>query len=133
MPEHASPRWQHRLKQSIRRSQHGAVLPSTVAIVAAFLSASCTGMFEYVPYRTYQGSPRPLESIVVVAKGDTPNCETDVIGSARGAIGDGPSPLEKMRAKAAALGADGIKDYYCGAPGTTGEHYCTGLIYLCKQ
>jgi len=121
-----------------RQRRVGATRLALAAILAAGSAASTAGCSSYViynPLREYQGTQKPLAAIAIVAKGDTAPCDTDVIGRARSATGystDEADVVRMMREKAAQLGADGVKDFECGSPGTIGSGICVAQIYLCK-
>ena len=91
---------------------------------------------DYIQLKDYHHAPKAVSEVDLIPKGEKPPCESETVGQMTGynsATETGAqSAMIEMREKAASLGADGVKDFECGAPGTTGAHNCSGFVYVCK-
>lgn len=114
---------------------------TTLAFAAALVSACSfsSPRSSYVPSAACpaRGAKQP-EAIALLAKGEKPQCDYQVVGKA---VGDGGNfsfgdvvATTQLRREIAGRGLDGGMDYKCAKPGsleaTMGE--CTATAYFCR-
>jgi hypothetical protein len=114
---------------------------STLGLAAVLLTACSfsSPRSSYVPSALAPSrSAKNIDSIALLAKGDRPSCDYQVVGKVVGqggnfSFGDVVA-TKQLRQEIASRGLDGGLDYACAKPGsleaTMGE--CTASAYFCR-